>query len=61
MEKSKKKKTPINVLSTTALAATVLATTIGTPYANAAENNTDDKNPKTTDTKEASMPINVDN
>lgn len=61
MEKSKKKKTPINVLSTTAIAATVLATTIGTPYASAAENNTDDKNPKTTDSKEASMPINVDN
>lgn len=59
MEKTKKKKTPVNVMTKATLAAMMLGTTIGSQYVNAAEP-TDNNDNKSSESSKASMPVKVD-
>ena len=59
MEKTKKKKTPVNVMTKATLAAMMLGTTIGSQYVDAAEP-TDDNDNKSSESSKASMPVKVD-
>lgn len=59
MEKTKKKKAPVNVMTKATLAAMMLGSTIGSQYVHAAEP-TDNNDNKSSESSKASMPVKVD-